>query len=152
METQRANRNLTEMLADWGPEVKIRWKIVADREVTLSDLENNNLVLVGNSTINQLVARMKEKLPIEEQANRLKAADESVTGKNATYRLICPNPLAQNRYVYIFGAGTAVGLGNLARLEQKTKSPYQNADFLLLDEIGTVKLAGAFKDRWRIGE
>jgi hypothetical protein len=152
VETQSANRNLTEKLADWGPEVKVRWKIVADRELTPSDLEGSNLVLVGNSTINQLVARVKEKLPIEEQAERLKAGDQSVRGRDAAYRLIYPNPLASNRYVCIFGAGTAVGLRNLARLEQTPESPHQNADFLLLDEQGTVKAAGLFKDRWRIGE
>ncbi len=151
-ETQSASRSLTEKLADWGPEVKVRWKIVADRDLTPSDLESSNLVLVGNSTINQLVARVKEKLPIEEQAGRLQAGDQSVTGKDTAYRLIYPNPLAPSRYVCILGAGTAAGLQNLARLEQTPKSPHQNADFLLLDEQGRVKAAGLFKDRWKIGE
>jgi predicted peptidase len=149
---QKASRSLAETLADWGPEINVRWKVVADRDITQAEIENNNLVLIGNSTINQIVARMKEKLPIEEKSGELKAADLIVNGKDIAYRLIYPNRLAPGRFVFIHGAGTETGLKNLARLAQPSWFPDRNADYLLLDNQGAIKVAGLFKDRWVIGE
>jgi predicted peptidase len=151
-DAQKASKALAEALADWGPEIKVRWKVIADKDITRPEMENYNLVLVGGSTINRIVAQMKEKLPIEENTDKLKAGDQIAKGKDVAYRLIYPNPLAPGRFVFIHGAGTGTGLKNLARLVQASCFPDRNADYLLLDNQGGIRLAGLFKDRWRIGE
>ncbi len=151
-ETQKASKELAEELANWGPEIKVRWRIVADKDVTASELEAYNLVLVGSSALNRLVARMREKLPLLEQDGEIRAGSQTVRGKDVAYRLIYPNPLAPGRYVYIHAAGTARGLKNLRRLAQPSWFPDRNADYLLLDDQGAAKAAGLFKDRWEIGQ
>jgi poly(3-hydroxybutyrate) depolymerase len=160
-DTQKASKALAEKLADWGPEIKVRWKVVADTDVGQAEMENNNLVLVGNAMINRIVARMKEKLPIKEKGDGLKAADLIASGKDVGYRLICSNPLAPGRLVFIHGAGTVAGLKNLDRLVRPSWSSARNADYLrygtgadylLLDSRGDLLAAGLFKDRWEIGK
>jgi pimeloyl-ACP methyl ester carboxylesterase len=148
-EVVKASRELAETLANWGPGVKAAWRVLADTELTENDLKRYNLILVGNAGINRQVARIRDQLPIRDDGDGVQAGGQTVSGKDAAYRLNFYHPLAPGRYIQIYGAGTAAGLDHLRQI---ARTPGVQADYVLLDGEGTVKLAGLFKDRWRIGE
>ena len=150
-EADAATRQTAEALADWGPNVRARWKMVADTEVTPEMMASRNLVLVGNAALNGIVARMADKLPIRQDATGTHAAGRPVAGPDASFRLVHPNPLAPGRYVLVYGAGSAAGLKRLLPAAGG-RPPSPLADYVVLGEDGQTALAGYFKDDWTITE
>jgi hypothetical protein len=129
--------------------------IKADTEVSAGDIARLNLVLIGNGRLNRIVRRLQDRLPLQDTPEVLTAGKVKVSGKDRAYRLIHPNPLAAGRLVMIYGAETSRGLGHFARFSRgsaKAWPPEPNVDYLVLDPAGEIKLAGVFRDRWRIGE
>jgi len=54
--TVGASKAGAEMLADWGPNVRARWRVLADAEVTPEIMASHDLVLVGTAATNRVVA------------------------------------------------------------------------------------------------
>jgi pimeloyl-ACP methyl ester carboxylesterase len=145
-----AARQAAETLADWGPNVRARWKAIPDTEVTPELMASHNLVLVGNAALNRLVAGMADKLPIRQDATGTYAGTQRVASPDASFRLHYPNPLAAGRYVLVYGAGSAAGLKRFQPPPPGSRPPSALADYLVLGEDGQTALAGYFKDDWTI--
>jgi predicted esterase len=142
-EVNDATAALARALADWGPGVRARFAVKADRDVTAEELATRDLVLVGSGRVNLLVRRMAERLPI---------GDDAAAGDRA-YRLIAPNPLAPSRYVLVLGAQSVSALRRLGRFvapNHDAWGPESNLDYVLFDEAGRVKRSGVFRDDWRL--
>lgn len=151
-ETSAAARQTAESLADWGPNVRARWKVVADTEVTPEMMASHNLVLVGNAALNRIVAEMADRLPIRQDATGTYAGTRRAAGPEASFRLHCPNPLVEGRYVLVYGAGSAAGLERFRPPAGGGRPPSPLADYLVLGEDGQTALAGYFKDDWLVPE
>ena len=149
-EANAAARRGAEMLADWGPNVRARFPILADTEVTPEMMATRNLVLVGNAAVNRVVASLAEKLPVRQDAEGTFAAGRRVAGPDASFRLIYPNPLAPGHYVLVYGAGGAAGLKRFLPAPGSGRPPSPYADYLVLGEDGQPVLEGYFKDDWVI--
>ena len=149
-ETNAAARRGAEMLADWGPNVRARFPVVADTEVTPEMMASHNLVLVGNAAVNRVVARLLDKLPLRQDAEGTFAAGRRVAGPDASFRLHYANPLAPGRYVLVYGAGSAAGLKRFLPPAGGGRPPSPYADYLVLGEDGQPALEGYFKDDWVI--
>jgi pimeloyl-ACP methyl ester carboxylesterase len=148
-EANAAARKAAETLADWGPNVRAHFSVVADTEVTPELMASHNLVLVGNAALNRVVARLAEKLPIRQDATGTFAGTREVSGPDASFRLHCANPLAPGRYVLVYGAGSEAGLKRfLPPTTGRPLSPY--ADYLVIGADGQTALEGYFKDDWTI--
>jgi predicted esterase len=149
----KAAQHLAERLANWGDAAKVRWAVRRDHDVTDGDLERFDLVLIGGARINQLVGRMAGALALADGPDALVGGDVRLTAPDRSYRLVTPNPLAPDRYVLIFGAETDIGLAHLERelLDPTRPAPESNLDYVLWDGDGSVRLAGVFRDQWRIG-
>ena len=135
--------SLAGALADWGPGVRARFVVKADRDVTAEELATRDLVLVGSGRINLLVRRMADRLPIGDDAS----------GGDRGYRLIAPNPLAPSRYVLVLGAESVTSLRRLGRFiapNHDAWGPESNLDYILFDDAGDVKRSGVFRDDWRL--
>ncbi len=148
-----ATRQAAETFADWGPNVRARWRVLADSEVTPEIMASRNLVLVGNAALNRVVARMAEKLPIRQDATGTFAGTRRVAGPEASFRVHCPNPLAAGRYVLVYGAASAAGLKRFqppAGGGGRPPSPPSLADYLVLGDDGPPVLTGYFRDDWSI--
>jgi pimeloyl-ACP methyl ester carboxylesterase len=145
-----AARRAAQALADWGPNVRARWKVVADKDVTSDVMLANNLVLVGNARINNIVEGIERDLPIRQDDAGTKAGGRRVAGPGASFRLEYPNPVAPGRRVLVYAASSPAGF---ERLEAKGpgKGPSRQADYAVVDEDGTVALEGYFRDDWKIG-
>jgi hypothetical protein len=144
-----AVRKAAETLADWGPNVRARFKVVADTDVTPEMMAAQNLVLVGNATVNRVVARLAPRLALRQDARGTFAGAKRVAGPDASYRLHTANPLAPGRYVLIYGAATETGFKPF-RPAPGPRSVSGLADYLVIGEDGQTALAGYFKDDWTI--
>jgi pimeloyl-ACP methyl ester carboxylesterase len=151
-ETTDLLKRRAETLADWRPRAKARWNVMPDTVVTPELMRSRNLVLVGNARTNAVVAKLAAKLPLRDEATGVLAGTRRVAGADAAYRLICPNPEAPGRYVLVYGAASAAALDQLLPTRRDVRRPSTSADYLVIDADGSVKLAGLFRNAWRVGE
>ena len=56
------------MLADWGPSVRAKWRVLADTEVTPDLMATHDLVLVGTNATNRVLAGLFG-LPLHQDAS-----------------------------------------------------------------------------------
>jgi predicted esterase len=146
-------RRVAERLANWGEGAKVSWTVKRDRDLTDGDLARFDLVLIGGARINQIVARMAGKLALSDGPDALVADEVRLTEPDRAYRLVAPNPLAPDHCVVIFGAETEIGFAHLEREVPDPTRPASetNLDYILVAGDGKVRLAGVFRDEWRIG-
>jgi pimeloyl-ACP methyl ester carboxylesterase len=144
-----ASRKEAETQADWGPNVRARWKVVADKDVTSDLMLSNNLVLFGTAKTNQIVAGIEGNLPIRQDDGGTKAGGTRVAGPAASFRLDYPNPVAPGRLVRIFGAASTPGFERLVSTSPGT-GPSSSADYVVVEEDGKVAVEGFFRDDFKI--
>ena len=147
--TNVAARKAAERLADWGPNVRARLKVLADSEVTPEVMAARSLVLVGNASQNRVVAGLAKDLPLRQDATGTYAGTKRVAGKDAGFRLYYRNPRAPGRYLFVYGGGSAAALDRVLPTPGPRPVP-PIADYTVVDEDGKVALEGYFKDDWTI--
>ena len=76
-------------------------RVKDDREVTASDIANNNLILFGDPWSNQLIAKIIGKLPIQWTKEQITLGGRTVEASKYLPVLIFPNPLNPHKYVVI---------------------------------------------------
>jgi pimeloyl-ACP methyl ester carboxylesterase len=144
-----AVRKAALKLADWGPNVRARFKVMADSEVTPEIMASRSLVLVGNAAMNRAVAGFAKDLPLRQDGTGTYAGAKRVAGKNAAFRLYYRNPRAAGRYVLVYAGGNGEALGRILPTPgPRPVAPL--ADYAVVDEDGKVALEGYFKDDWTI--
>jgi dienelactone hydrolase len=151
-ETTAASKTAAEMLADWGPNVRARWRVLADTEVTPELMATHDLVLVGTSATNRVIAGLVG-LPLRQDASGTYAKDKKVAGPGASYRLLVPNPGAARRRVLIYGGGSPAALKRFQPQGQFRQGPPPFslfADYLVIGEDDKVALEGYFRDGYTI--
>jgi pimeloyl-ACP methyl ester carboxylesterase len=144
-----ASKKAAEALADWGPNVRARFKVMADKDVTSDVMLANNLILFGTAKVNQIVAGIESDLPLRQDDAGTKAGGKHVAGPGASFRLDYPNPVAPGRLVRIFGASNTPGFERLVSTAPG-KGPSSYADYVVVDEDGKVALEGFFRDDLKI--
>jgi pimeloyl-ACP methyl ester carboxylesterase len=76
-------------------------RVKNDRDVTASDIANNNLILFGDPWSNRLIEQVIGKLPIKWTREKITLGGQTVDAATHAPVLIFPNPLNPNRYVVI---------------------------------------------------
>jgi dienelactone hydrolase len=147
--TSAASKAGAEMLADWGPSVRARWRVLADTEVTPDLMATHHLVLVGTAATNRVLAGLVG-LPIRQDASGTYVENRKIAGPGATYRLQVPNPGAAHRLVLVYGGGSPAALKRF--LPQGRTAPKFSlfADYLVIGEDEKIALEGYFRDGYRI--
>jgi poly(3-hydroxybutyrate) depolymerase len=147
--TTAAAKASAEMLADWGPNVRAKWRVLADKDVTPDLMATHDLVLVGTAATNRVLAGLVG-LPIRQDASGTYVENRKVAGPGAAYRLLYPNPGAARRLVLVYGGGTPATLKRF--LPQGRSAPPFSlfADYLVIGENDKVVLEGYFRDGYRI--
>jgi hypothetical protein len=149
-ETTAASKATAERLADWGPSVRARWRVLADAEVTPDLMATHDLVLVGTNATNRVLAGLVG-LPLRQDASGTYADGRKVAGPAATYRLVYPNPGATRRRVLVYGGGSPAALERFRPLSRQAPPPFSLfADYLVVGEDGKTVLEGYFKDGYTI--
>lgn len=87
-----------------------RQPVVADTDVTETQLRSHHLVLYGTPGDNALLERIADQLPITIAADHVRLGKRKLTGKHVGAKFIYPSPLAPDRYVLVQAAPTVEGV------------------------------------------
>jgi dienelactone hydrolase len=148
--TTAAQKAMAERLADWGPSVRARWRVLPDSEVTPELMFTHDLVLVGTDTTNRVLPGLAG-LPIRQDDSGTYVGVKKVAGPGATFRLLCPHPGARGRRVLVYGGGSPAALERFRPPNRMAPPPFSLfADYLVVGEDGKVVLEGFFKDGYTI--
>jgi dienelactone hydrolase len=147
--TTAASKSAAETLADWGPSVRARWSVLADTEVTPDLMATHDLVLVGTSATNRVLAGLVG-LPIRQDASGTWVGGKKVAGPAATCRFLYPNPGAVRRRVLVYGGGSPEALKRFLPRGRQAPPFSLFADYLVVGEDDKVVLQGYFKDGYTI--
>lgn len=128
-----------------------------DSAVSDDDLKNNNLVLWGDPSSNQQLAKIADKLPIKWTAKGIEVGGKTYDAAKHVPVLIYPNPLNPSRYVVINSGFTFPQFAASSNSLQTPKLP----DWAVLD-LGVpllervngrgVVAANFFSEKWELLE
>jgi hypothetical protein len=148
--TTAAAKAMAEKLGDWGPSVRARWRVLADTEVAPDLMSSHDLVLVGTSATNRVLAGLVG-LPLRQDASGTYADGRKVAGPGASYRLLYPNPGATRHRVLVVGGGSPAALDRLRPPGRSTPPSFSLfADYLVVGEDGKTVLEGYFRDGYTV--
>jgi len=122
-------------------------RVKDDKDVTTSDIANNNLILFGDPWSNQMIAKVVQKLPIQWTREKITLAGRTVDAASHAPVLIFPNPLNPGRYVVINSGHTFS--------EDDWRSTNANlyphlGDYALISiKDSSVVHSGFFDDHWQ---
>ncbi len=122
-------------------------RVKDDKDVTASDIANNNLILFGDPWSNLLIAKVVDKLPVKWAKEQVTLAGHTVDASTHLPVLIYPNPLNPNRYVVLNSGHTF------------SEDDWRGTNAYLYPHIGDYALiamknhevvqSGYFDDQWR---
>lgn len=145
--TEYGLETLAVLQKDFSKWLRGEPRVKDDREVTASDIANNNLILFGDPWSNSVIAKVIGKLPIKWTKEEITLAGRVVDASGHAPVLIYPNPLNPTRYVVINSGHTfsdADWRGTNANLYPHV------GDYALvaLGDRGIVH-SGFFDERWK---
>jgi hypothetical protein len=119
-------------------------RVKDDKDVTPQDIQAHALVLWGDPSSNQVLARLADKLPIHWDAKGLKVGSQNF-GDTAVPVLIYPNPLNPDRYVVLNSGFTFQDQAPLSNSRHVPMLP----DWAVVNAATrAVEGAGFFGERW----
>jgi hypothetical protein len=124
---------------------KVHFRIIPDTTVTKQDLADNNLVLFGNESTNEILAKISKELPVQMMADTVVAEGREYSGENIGYVLIYPNPSNNERYVVIFAGSTENAIDCFNETWPRLNSTPKNIDVGIFE----VDANGGFV-KWRL--
>jgi dienelactone hydrolase len=147
----------TEMkhaIRHWRQQFRGDARIKDDNAVSAEDIAAHNLVLWGDPSSNQVLAKIAAKLPIAWDAKGVWVGDKSYDPEHHVPVLIYPNPLNPRKYVVFNSGFTYREYDYLNNARQVPKLP----DFAVLDIQsppnsrwpGKVVTAGFFGEQWEM--
>lgn len=86
-----------------------------DIEVTSKDIQEANLVLIGNQNSNYYLKHIIKELPIDILQNRIVINNDSLIGSSLGFYMVYPNPHNEQKYIAIIGYNNKnyISLGSL---------------------------------------
>jgi hypothetical protein len=121
-----------------------RLKVKPDRDVTETDLQRCQLVLMGTEDQNSIVKRMAPELPVRWAVNKLSCSDGLELGwTNRLITLTHYNPLAPRHLLWWVASDIGEGYSNAGSFVRL------GADFIVADLAeDTLMVARSFDSRW----
>ncbi|GDY23255.1 hypothetical protein LBMAG56_46020 [Verrucomicrobiota bacterium] len=124
-----AQTELEEAAFHWRRYFRGEARVKDDTAITDDDIATNNLVLWGDPSSNQLLARIADKLPIQWTAAGIKVGGKTYDATKHAPGFIFPNPLNPARYVVINSGFTFPQYAAASNSQQTPKLP----DWAILD-------------------
>ena len=126
----------------------------SDQEVSETDIREHNLVLWGDPSSNQLLAKLAPSLPIRWEKNQIVVGNQTFATDTHAPILIFPNPLNPTRYIVLNSGFTFRDYDYLNNARQTPKLP----DWAIIDlrqapnarTPGGISAAGFFGERWEL--
>ena len=147
-----SNAELERFLILWRRQFRGDAIVKNDVDITAADLASN-LIVFGDEESNQVIARIKNKLPIKWDSAKIQVGATAYPSKNHALILICPNPLNTRKYVVLNSGFTFREESFLNNAKQIPMLP----DWAIIDlntppgpvYPGKVSEAGFFGEDWK---
>ncbi|WDQ18915.1 prolyl oligopeptidase family serine peptidase [Rhodopirellula sp. P2] len=128
-------------------------RVVQDTEVDAAMMAKQNVILFGDASSNQVIARLLPKLPLQWTKDKISIDKNQVSHGGHVPVMIYPNPESPNHYVVINSGFTFREYDYLNNARQTPKLP----DWAFLDvregstsrDPGKVVAAGFFDEAWQ---
>ncbi|MBS1605317.1 MAG: hypothetical protein JST42_21815 [Bacteroidetes bacterium] len=114
------------------------------REITRSDVENYNLILIGTDSTNPTLRPIWQHIPLRVNSDFVQIGAKTYVGKDLSYILIHPNPSSTGKYVLVLGSNSNRISPNV--LVDLTFSGWH--DYEIFDHDADVD-AGDFNNNWQ---
>jgi hypothetical protein len=125
-----------------------------DADVTEADIAGSNLVLWGDPSSNQVLAKIADKLPVRWDADGVRAGGKTYAAGHHVPVLIYPNPLNPKRYVVLNSGFTFREYDYLNNARQVPKLPdwaVVDVDVPVSSRLpGGVVAADFFDEQWHL--
>jgi hypothetical protein len=141
-------------IREWRRQFRGEAIVKRDTDITDADIAGANLVLWGDPSSNQVLAKLAAKLPVQWNAQSVALGGTSFNSATHAPALIYPNPLNPQRYVVLNSSFTYREYDYLNNARQVPKLP----DYAVVDVStppdarwpGKVALAGFFGENWEL--
>ncbi|MCR9210405.1 MAG: prolyl oligopeptidase family serine peptidase [bacterium] len=128
-------------------------RVIQDTDVDAAMMANQNVILFGDATSNQVIAELLPKLPLNWTQEQIRVGNNEVDGAGHVPVMIYPNPESPNHYVVINSGFTFREYDYLNNARQTPKLP----DWAILNvskgstfrDPGKVVAAGFFDEAWQ---
>jgi hypothetical protein len=94
---------VNELCSEWREAYFVDCPIKRDVDSTDADIQNYNLVIVGDGGTNSVIKRISDRLPVRSSLGHLSLAGKTYNGAQLGYEFIARNPLNTRKYVVIIG-------------------------------------------------
>lgn len=149
-----ADAECAHAIDHWRKQFRGEARVKNDSDVTDADIANANLVLFGDASSNQLIAKIAGKLPIHWNAKEIAIGSHTFPSDRHSLVAIYPNPLNPKHYVVLNSGFTFREYDYLNNARQIPKLP----DYAVIDVDtpvtprgpGKVVDAGFFGEHWEL--
>jgi hypothetical protein len=147
-----ATGEMDRAIEQWRRHFRGDARVKDDHAVTEADMAAHHLVLWGDPSSNQLLAKIADKLPVQWDKREVKVGKETFPAASHVAVLICPNPLNPRKYVVLNSGFTFREYDYLNNARQVPKLP----DYAVVNvgvpassrAPGGLVAAGFFNERW----
>lgn len=149
-----AAAELAHFTNEWRHHFRGDARVKDDSAITDADIAAHNLILWGDAESNQVLAKLKDKLPIQWTAQSVTVGKKKFESTHHLPLMIYPNPLNPGRYIVLNSGFTFREYDYLNNARQVPKLP----DWAVVDVNtppssrwpGKVVDAGFFGERWEL--
>jgi hypothetical protein len=149
-----AEAEMKHAITHWRQQFRGEARAKDDSAVTDADIAAHNLVLWGDPSSNEVLAKIADKLPVKWTSDSVQLGDKKFSAAQHVPVFIYPNPLNPKRYVVINSRFTYREYDYLNNARQVPKLP----DFAVVDTgvpvssrlPGGVVAAGFFTEKWEL--
>jgi hypothetical protein len=145
---------MSHAIDHWRRQFRGEARVKDDVRIADADIASSNLILWGDPSSNQVLAKIADKLPIAWNARTVKVAGQMFPADQHAPVLIYPNPLNPNRYIVVNSGFTYREYDYLNNARQVPKLP----DWAVVDLNvapssrwpGGIVAAGFFDEQWHL--
>ena len=145
---------MTHAIEHWRKQFRGDVRIQDDSAVSADDIATHNLILWGDPSSNQILAKIAAKLPVSWDSKGVWVSDKSYDPGHHVPVLIYPNPLNPHKYVVVNSGFTFREYDYLNNARQVPKLP----DYAIVDIEtsasarwpGKIVTAGFFGEQWEM--
>lgn len=148
------NAEMARAISRWRSQFRGDALVSMDKEVNAAHIASENLVLFGDPSSNEVLAKIADKLPVKWTKDGVVVGDKTYAADSHVPVLIYPNPLNPKKYVVINSGFTYREYDDLNNARQIPRLP----DYAVVDITtppnarfpGKVVRAGFFGEKWEL--
>lgn len=126
-EIQLNNTIATQLAEMWDTMYYAKCHVVIDQNISENEIQNFNLILIGNEHNNKLLKQHNNIMPIRNTSNSVVINNEHFQGENLNYYMVYPNPARTDNYIAVLGYNNA---DRFLLMSENDISPLENISYL----------------------